>query len=148
MNLKAERVYQIVNNDDIFQFTIGDDSEVFDEESVVSFHAVLPMQCSMDRFIFFVEIIDDWFSVVLCPGSKYIDCIERGHLFKELQAIRPYIELKLVSFEIELHVGLFAGENGVNKRLIQVHQQYFFFSFYFKIRYYQLVMVISLSFFL
>lgn len=75
---------QVINNDNIFKWSILDDSEVFDLEAIDSFKTIFPVKYPLNGFIFFVYVLYDRFSVVFGRGSEDIDLVVLGDVGKEL----------------------------------------------------------------
>ena len=81
------------------------------------------MKKSLDGLLLLVEIGDDGFCVVMRASGEDIDVVVDAHVGKELEAIRPHIELEFISFAGELDIGFVVGEDGVDERLIEVQNQ-------------------------
>ena len=65
VNLQAETMQKIVNDNHVFELTVFDDSEILDEEAVLGLHAMLPGKHITDVLIFWINVVDDCICVVL-----------------------------------------------------------------------------------
>ena len=111
---------QIVDNYDIFKFFVRNDSQILNEESIVSLHAIFSMHNSKDGFFFLIKVVNNGLSVILGTCSEHIHVEDFAHGLKELKAVGPDIELELIALVSELDISLLTGEHRVNKRLIQI----------------------------
>lgn len=70
-----------------------------------------------------VEVVDDGFGVVLGASCKDVDVVDLAHSVEELQTVRPYVELKLITLITKLNVSLFVGEDRVNQCLVKIQNE-------------------------
>ena len=83
VNLQAETVQKIVNDNHVFELTVFDDSEILDEEAVLGLHAMLPGKYITDVLILRVDVVDDRICIVLGWSCEDDDLVNLGHILKE-----------------------------------------------------------------
>jgi hypothetical protein len=118
-------VDEIVHNHNILEFSVLDDPQILDIESVVSFHTILAMQNTMDRLFLLVQILDNGLSVVHRGGRENVNRVQLVHLLQEFEAVGSDIELELIALDCKGYVGFFASEHRVDEGLIQIQHEEF-----------------------
>ena len=112
---------KVVDHDDIFQLTVLDDPEVFDEEAILGLHAVFSMQKSQDCLLGSVEVVNDRFGVVKSASSEDVDVVVLAHSSEEFEAVGSDIESELITFVSMGDVGfLILVKDRVNQRFVEV----------------------------
>ncbi len=81
LQLKPKRVNQVINNDNVFQRAILDDSEILDFESIDCFETVFPVKYSMNSFSFFIQVFHNRFGIVFGGGGEDINLIVFRNVF-------------------------------------------------------------------
>lgn len=113
-------MHQVINNDYIFELFVGNNSQVFDEESIMGLHAVLSVKYAKNCFFLLIEVVNNRFSIVLDACCENVDVVDLAHSVKELETVGPHVELKLIALVSEPNVGLLVGEDRVNQRLVEI----------------------------
>ena len=83
IDLQPEAVEQVVNDDHVFEVTVLDDTQVFDEEAILRLHAVFSRQDVTDVLIFWVDVVDNGICVVLSTGGEDDDLEDFTHILEE-----------------------------------------------------------------
>lgn len=116
---------EIVHNHNILEFSVLDDPQILDIESVVSFHTILAMQNTMDRLFLLVQILDNGLSVVHRGGREDVNRVQFVHLLQEFETVGSDIELELIALDCKGYVGFFACEHRVDEGLVQIQHEEF-----------------------
>jgi hypothetical protein len=112
-------VDQIVDHDDILQPSVLYNSEILDEEAVLSLHAVFAVQKSLDGLFGLVEVGDDGLCVVEGACGEDVDVVVLTHVGQKLEAVGPHVEAELVAVVVVGHVGfLVFVEDGVDQGFV------------------------------
>lgn len=64
LDLKSERVDQVVDDHDIVQVSVLDDPQVLNVKPIMSLHAVLSMEDSVNGLVLFVQMSNDGLGIV------------------------------------------------------------------------------------
>ena len=104
-------MHQVVDNYDVVQISVLDDSEILDVESIVGLHAVFPMENAVDGFVLFVQVADDGLGVVDCGGGKDINEEVFTHSIQEFEAVGSDVESEIVAIKFQIHVRFFVIED-------------------------------------
>ena len=102
IDLQPEAVEQVVNDDHVFEVTVLDDTQVFDEEAILRLHAVFSRQDVTDVLIFWVNVVDDGICVVLRAGGEDDDLVFLTHVREELHQIGSYLDRNLTKMSSHL----------------------------------------------
>ena len=89
---------QIIDHNDVLEWSVLNNSKVFDEKAILGLHAIFSVQKSMDSLFWCVQVIDDWLSIVQCSCSEDIDIVMLTHIGQKFEAIGSNIEFELISF--------------------------------------------------
>jgi hypothetical protein len=71
----------------------------------------------------FIQMSNDWLSIVGCGSSKNINSEMLAHPFQKFKTMRPDVELKLVAINFQKDVCFFIIKDGVNKSLIEIEDK-------------------------
>ncbi len=71
VELEAKRVYRIINQDHIFQISISNDSEIFDENAFFCLKAMISVEPELDKRFIRVDKIDDRICVLLVARREH-----------------------------------------------------------------------------
>ena len=77
VQLEAKREHRIINQDQVFQVAIFDDSEIFNEDTLVCLKAVLTIQPEVDERSIWIDQIYDSISILLmtrCEDTDLVFC--------------------------------------------------------------------------
>lgn len=127
---------QVINDYDVFQLFIWNDSQVFNEKSIVSLHTIFSVHNSQNGFLFLVQVANNWFSIILGSGCEHINVENLTHRWQKFQAVRSDIEFELIAFVSKLDISFFVCEYGMNKSLIKIKDEEFLFRVWNKERIY------------
>ena len=78
VELKAERVYGIINQDHIFQISISNDSEILDENAFFCLKAMISVEPELDKSSVWVDQINDCICVLLMTRREHPHLILLG----------------------------------------------------------------------
>jgi hypothetical protein len=111
---------QIINHNDILKIPILNNPEILNKETVLSLHAILAMQETLNRLLLLIQVGNDRLSVVQSSSCEDIDIIVVTHVRQKLKAIRSNIELEFISLTGKADISFIVGEYRVNERLIEI----------------------------
>ena len=118
---------KIINHDDIFESPVLNDSEIFDEKTILGLHAIFAVQESQNGLFGSVKVVDDWLGIVKSASRKNIDIVVLAHVGQKFKAIWSDIELEFVTFMVVGDICLLVlVKDWMYKRLIEVQDQKFF----------------------
>lgn len=100
-------MHKIIDDDDIFELSIFNDSEVFDVVAIVGFHAVSSVKKALNYFFILVQVVDNDWGVVLCARGKDVDVLKFWHLLQELVTVRTDVEMELQAMLLDLDLATF-----------------------------------------
>ena len=124
LDLKSERVDQVVDDHDIVQVSVLDDPQVLNVKPIMSLHAVLSMEDSVNGLVLFVQMSNDGLGIVNRWGSENINEEVLAHSVQKLKAMGSDVEPELVAIQFKVHVRFFIIEDRMNQRFVKVqHQQ-------------------------
>ena len=100
VNLQAETMQKIVNDNHVFELTVFDDSEILDEEAVLGLHAMLPGEYIADVLVLWIDVIDDSVCIVLGWGSEDDDLVLLAHILEKFHEIWPQLDRDLENWKL------------------------------------------------
>ena len=121
---------KIVHHDDVLKLSVLDNSEIFNKEAILGFHAVFAVKEAMNGLFGSIEIVDNGFCVVESSSREDVDVVVLVHVCQEFKDVWSDVELEFISFVHMHHICFFfLVEDGVDKRFVKVQNQKFLFAF-------------------
>ena len=95
VQLESKREHRIINQDQVFQVAIFDDSEIFDEDTLVCLKAVLTIQPEVDESSIWIDQIYDSISILLMTRCEDTDLVFRTTLWQAFAYVGSQIYTSL-----------------------------------------------------
>ena len=104
VELEAEGVDRVVDEDQVLERSVADDSEVFDEDAFLGLEAVLSIESELDERLVRVDQVDDRVSILAVACCEYTHLVLRSALSQTLSQVGSQVDARLDVLKLLLEV--------------------------------------------
>ena len=104
VELEAKRVDRVVDEDQVLERSVADDSEVFDEDAFLGLEAVLSVESELDERLVWVNQVDDRVSILAMACCEYAHLVLCSALSQTLSQIGSQVDARLDVLKLLLEV--------------------------------------------
>lgn len=92
IQLEPEGEDRVVDEDDVLELAVPNDSQIFDKYAFISLEAVIPIQPEVNQRTIRIDQVDNSISIFLVACSENADLIPLSTLSEALSDVRPQID--------------------------------------------------------